>query len=229
MIAIVGKKNFIAGCKYAIFTKRSFITTLLIYSQAYLSMNRSNDFLAKGLGFLVRKIFNKKSLARNCSPSFLASTLKDFVKATRGSYVVGSLIFLLCRVTRYFTEYVLFAFKGLLMEYDISFLFDFRSIRILMETVMGSNFVSFCRKNSSTDLTQKKVYELVLSKGSTNFDKIDIESFETSVLKILNAENTCVPTTVHHESGLLISNIVLSSNNVKVILFIYSYRICTFC
>ena len=76
------------------------------------------------------------------------------------------------------------------MECDISFLFNFRSIRLLMETVIGSNSVSFCRKNYST----KKVYELIISKGSTQHDKIDIKSFETSVLKILDAENTSLLT-----------------------------------
>ena len=103
MNAIVEKNKFRAGCKYAIFTKRSFIIDLLIYSQAYLSMNRSNDFLAKGLDFLVRKIVCKKSLARNCSPAFLASTLRDSVKATRGSLEVSSLLILLCHESGFVT------------------------------------------------------------------------------------------------------------------------------
>ena len=85
------------------------------------------------------------------------------------------------------------------MECDISFLFDFKSIRCLLVTVMGSNF--------STNLSKTKVYELILSNGSAQYNKIDFESFETSVLRILNVENSCVPidfTNNHLDSGLLL-------------------------
>ena len=112
------------------------------------------------------------------------------------------------------------------MECDISFLFDFKSIRSLLVTVMGSNFVSFCRKNSSTNLSKKKVYELILSNGSALYDKI---AFETSILRILNEENFCVPIDVtnnHHDSGLLLILFCYIYVRQTLSSYIYCWRIC---
>ena len=66
-----------------------------------------------------------------------------------------------------------------------------------METGMGSSIVTFGRKHSS----KKKTWELILSKGSSQHDNIDIKLFENSVLKILNQENAQMPTTVHHHDS----------------------------
>ncbi len=73
-----------------------------------------------------------------------------------------------------------------------------------METGMGSSIVTFKKTNSSTDLTKKKVWDLILSKGSEYDAKIDIKLFENSVLSILNKELYQTTTSmVHLNSGWL--------------------------
>ena len=61
-------------------------------------MEHSNEFPAKGLVFLVNKMANKKSVARNYGPAFLADTLRDSAMTFRGSGEVSFHLFRLCLV-----------------------------------------------------------------------------------------------------------------------------------
>ena len=46
-------------------------------------MERSNEFLAKDLAFLVQKTVHKNSEARDYTPNFLADILQDSIQHTR--------------------------------------------------------------------------------------------------------------------------------------------------
>ena len=62
-------------------------------------MECSNDILAKGLAFLVLKIVNKKSVARDYSPELLASMLRKSATVTRSLDEVICYLFLFCIVS----------------------------------------------------------------------------------------------------------------------------------
>ena len=72
-----------------------------------------------------------------------------------------------------------------------------------MEKGIGSSIVNFGRSTTSKDMTTKKVWYLILAKGSQFDGAIDIKSFRILVLKILNKENTRTTTAVNLlDSGL---------------------------
>ena len=61
-------------------------------------MDRSNEYLAKGLAFLVHKMVHKKTFARNYGPAFLADKLRDSFMTTRGAgeVLLHKISFMLC-------------------------------------------------------------------------------------------------------------------------------------
>jgi hypothetical protein len=64
-------------------------------------MNSLNEFLAKGLAFLVQKPVHKYAEARDYTPKFLSDMLNDSIQHIRNLNEVSLPIFRLCRYERY--------------------------------------------------------------------------------------------------------------------------------
>jgi hypothetical protein len=83
---------------------------------------------------------------------------------------------------------------------EIAYLLSLKAIQSLMEKGIGSSIVNFGRSTTSKDMA-KKVWYLILAEGSQFDEAIDINSFQNSVLKILNKENTRTTTAVNLFDG----------------------------